>query len=70
MRNKDYTVEDYVAQFTVRIPEFIAKHDRMDKIFATVEELPETFNTEMASQRARLEALRAEKGDYISPLDL
>ena len=49
---------------------FEYKHDRMDEIFATVEELPEAFNKEMAAQRERLEALRAAKGDYISPFDL
>jgi len=70
VRNEEYTKEDYVAQFIINIPEIIAKHDRMDEIFATVEELPEAFTTEMNAQRERLEALRAAKGDYISPLDL
>jgi phosphoenolpyruvate carboxykinase (GTP) len=68
--NKGYSEQDYVDQFMIRIPELIAKQDRMDKIFATVENCPEEYTREMQAQRQRLEALRAEKGDYISPFDL
>jgi len=68
--NQEYTEQDYIDQFTVRIPELLAKQERMEKIFADVEELPEAFNTEMAAQTERLKKLQAEKGDYISPFDL
>lgn len=68
--NKDYTEQEYVDQFTVNIPELIAKLDRMDKIYATVADTPKTMKDEMAAQRKRLESLRAKKGDYISPKDL
>ncbi|MFO7821744.1 MAG: phosphoenolpyruvate carboxykinase (GTP) [Lentisphaeria bacterium] len=70
VRNVEYTKEDYVKQFTIRIPELLAKHDRMDEIFATVNDLPEAYNREMQGQRERLEALRDEKGTYVSPFDL
>jgi phosphoenolpyruvate carboxykinase (GTP) len=70
VRGEDYSEQDYIDQFTVRIPELLAKHDRMDKIFATVEELPAAFNEEMTAQVERLKKLQAEKGDYISPFDL
>jgi phosphoenolpyruvate carboxykinase (GTP) len=70
VRNKDYSEQDYIAQFTVRIPELLAKLDRMEKIYATVQENPQAMTDEMAAQRKRLEALKAAKGDYISPLDL
>jgi phosphoenolpyruvate carboxykinase (GTP) len=68
--DKDYTREDYVAQFTIRIPELLAKRDRMDEIYATVTDAPERLTQELAAQRTRLEKLRGEKGDYISPFDL
>ena len=68
--NKDFTEQDYVEQFTVRIPELLAKLDRMAKIYATVEDTPQAMTDEMAAQRQRLEALKAAKGEYISPLDL
>lgn len=68
--DKDYSRAEYVDQFMIRIPECIAKLDRMDEIFATVSDTPEAMKVELKAQRERLEALKAEKGDYISPLDL
>ena len=66
----EYTEKDYVDQFMIRIPECLAKLDRMDAIYADVQELPQTMLDELAGQRERLVKLQAEKGDYISPLDL
>ena len=68
--NQDYAEADYVTQFTVRIPELIAKLDRMEKIYATIDDAPQAVTDELAAQRSRLEELRSTKGDYISPLDL
>ncbi len=70
VRNKDYTEQDYVEQFKIRIPELLAKLDRMEKIYATVQGTPEAMKREMAEQRKRLEALKAAKGECVSPLDL
>jgi len=70
VRSKEYTEQDYVEQFTIRVPELLAKLDRMAKIYATVQENPKAMTDEMAAQRKRLEELQAAKGDYISPLDL
>ena len=66
----EYTEQDYVDQFTIRIPELIAKIDRMEDIYATIDDTPQAMKDEMAAQRERLETLRAAKGDYISPFDL
>ena len=68
--NQDYTEQDYVEQFTIRIPDLLAKLDRMEEIYATVDDTPAAMTEEMAAQRTRLEALKADKGEYISPLDL
>lgn len=70
VRNQDYTEQDYVDQFMIRIPELLAKLDRMDEIYATVDDTPQAMKDETAAQRKRLEELKAAKGDYISPLDL
>ncbi len=67
---KEYSEADYVQQFKIRIPESLAKLDRMESIYATVNDTPQAMKDEMAAQRERLEALRAIKGDYISPFDL
>jgi phosphoenolpyruvate carboxykinase (GTP) len=66
----DYTEQDYVEQFTIRIPELLAKLDRMETIYATVQDTPKVMKDEMAAQRQRLEALKAAKGNYVSPQDL
>jgi phosphoenolpyruvate carboxykinase (GTP) len=68
--DKDYTEQDYIDQFSIRIPELVAKLDRMDKIYATVADNPAAMSTELTAQRKRLDALRAAKGDTISPFDL
>jgi hypothetical protein len=48
----------------------LAKLDRMEEIYAGVGDTPETMKAELAAQKARLERLRAEKGDYVSPIEL
>ena len=69
--DKDYTVEDYIAQFTVRIPELLAKNERIVSLYQRdVPDTPRVFYRVMAAQRARLESLQRRKGDYVSPFDL
>jgi phosphoenolpyruvate carboxykinase (GTP) len=71
VRGEDYTKEQYAQQFTINIPELIAKLDRMEEIYSTkVQDTPETMKAEMKAERERLETLRAAKGDYVSPFDL
>ena len=68
--NQDYTEQDYVEQFMIRIPDLLAKLDRMEEIYATVDDTPAAMQEELVAQRTRLQALKASKGEYISPLDL
>jgi len=68
---KQYSLADYVQQFTIRIPENLAKLDRVEKIyrqkvFDTPQILFDTF-TEVCK---RLKAAQNRHGDYISPSDL
>jgi phosphoenolpyruvate carboxykinase (GTP) len=67
---QDYTRQDYEDQFTIRIPECLAKLDRMEKLYATIEDTPRAMKDEMAAQRKRLEELRDAKGEYVSPFEL
>ncbi|MFA5553644.1 MAG: phosphoenolpyruvate carboxykinase (GTP) [Phycisphaerae bacterium] len=69
--NKDYTKEDYVAQFTIRVPENLAKIQRIEKFHHENGggQVPEIFEV-LDAQRKRLEKLRQQKGDYVSPFDL
>jgi len=68
---KEYSREDYIRQFTIRIPENLAKLDRIEKIYRTeVKDAPAAVFEVIAQQRARLQALQAAKGDYVKPTDL
>ncbi len=69
--DKDYTQDEYVQQFTIRIPENLAKLDRIERIYSQdVSDTPEIVLEMLAAQRKRLEELQAAKGDYVSPLEI
>ena len=69
--NKDYTREDYVKQFTIRVPETLAKIQRVEKYHR--ENIPTNsklvYET-MTKTRELLKEAAAKYGDYISPFDL
>ena len=69
--NKKYTEADYVKQFTYRVPENLAKLDRVDEIYRTkVDDTPQIVFDTFNQARARLKAAQKKHGDNISPLDL
>ena len=66
--DKDYKPEDYREQFTVRVPENLAKIDRIKKIYETqVPDAPRIIFDVLEEQRKRLNKAREQYGDYISP---
>ena len=68
---KEYTREQYVQQFTIRVGENLAKIERIERIYRTdVTDTPAIVFETLAAQKQRLEALRKAKGDYVSPFDL
>lgn len=69
--DKEYTMDDYLKAFTIRVPNILAKYDRVEKIYKekvpdTPQEVYDTFD----SIRTRLKEAQAKYGDNISPLDL
>ncbi|MBN2138460.1 MAG: phosphoenolpyruvate carboxykinase (GTP) [Sedimentisphaerales bacterium] len=67
----DYSRDNYVEQFTFRIPENLAKLDRVEKIYREkVADAPAILYETYAEARKRLEAAGEKYGDNISPLDL
>ncbi|HDO19188.1 MAG TPA: phosphoenolpyruvate carboxykinase (GTP) [Thermoplasmatales archaeon] len=69
--SKDYSEEDYVKQFTIRVPENLAKIDRIEKIYKTkVRDTPEIVFKVLDEERNRLLEARGRYGEYISPLVL
>jgi len=68
VRGKEYTIEDYRRQFTLRIPENLAKLDRVERFHReNVPDAPAKLFEVFAEQRARLEEARAKFGDYVAP---
>ncbi len=66
--DKNYSEEDYVKQFTLRIPENVAKNERIVEIYRTkVPDAPDILFKVLEEERKRLEVARAEHGDYIAP---
>jgi phosphoenolpyruvate carboxykinase (GTP) len=69
--DKEYTEDDYVEQFTIRIPENLAKLDRVEKIYREkVSDTPQILYDTFDEVRKRLIDAQTEHGDNISPLDL
>ncbi len=70
-RNKDYSKDEYVEQFKIRVPENMAKLDRIEKIYKEeISDTPQIVLDTFAKARKRLQAMADKYGDYISPFDL
>jgi len=69
--SKDYSQQDYAEQFKIRVPEHLAKLDRVEKIYREkVTDTPVVVFETFAEVRKRLKAAGGRYGDYISPFDL
>ncbi|MHC4635210.1 MAG: phosphoenolpyruvate carboxykinase (GTP), partial [Planctomycetota bacterium] len=67
----EYSRADYVKQFTIRVPENLAKFERVEKIYReTVADTPAVVFETFEEIRGRLKAASDKHGDYISPFDL
>ncbi|MGB3479576.1 MAG: phosphoenolpyruvate carboxykinase (GTP) [bacterium] len=66
--NKDYSLEDYNKQFMVRVPESLAKIERIKKIYETdVIDAPKVLFDTLEAQKQRLLEAQTKHGDYITP---
>jgi len=69
--NKDYGREAYEKQFTIRVPELLAKIERIERIYREkVKDVPEELFQVLEEERKRLIEAREKYGDYISPFVL
>jgi phosphoenolpyruvate carboxykinase (GTP) len=64
----EYTVEQYQEQFAVRVPEQLAKMNRIEEIYRQEWGIPEILFVTLDEQRKRLEEALGEFGDNVSPL--
>ena len=66
--NKEYPKEDYVKQFTIRVPENLAKIQRVQRFYQeNVSDTPAELFEILDEQRKRLVEAKRNYGDYISP---
>lgn len=64
---KDYTKEEYIKVFSLRVEKYLKKMERMSKIFENVK-MPAAFTRELKAQNERLKKARKKFGvDIISP---
>ncbi|RKY41762.1 MAG: phosphoenolpyruvate carboxykinase (GTP) [Candidatus Makaraimicrobium thalassicum] len=69
--DKDYGKDEYEEQFKLRIPENIAKIERIKNIYHTkVFDTPHILMQALDAQKERLEECRKKHGDYVSPFVL
>ncbi len=65
---KDYAKDDYIKQFTIRVPENLAKIERVSKFYQeNVTDTPLEMFGMLYMQRQRLLDAQIKYGDYISP---
>jgi len=66
--SKDYSKEDYIKQFTIRVPENLAKIERVQRFYQeNVTDTPAELFEILDKQRQRLVEAKEAFGDYISP---
>ncbi|HEX08287.1 MAG TPA: phosphoenolpyruvate carboxykinase (GTP), partial [Thermoplasmatales archaeon] len=68
--DKEYSKEDYIKQFMIRVPENLAKIERIKKIYnERVKDTPPVLFKILDEERKRLLDAREKYGEYISPYD-
>ncbi len=66
----EYSEAQYKEQFSVRVPQQLAKIERIEAIYRQEWGIPEVLFTTLDEQRKRLLEARAEFGDLVTPLML
>ncbi|MFH1038531.1 MAG: phosphoenolpyruvate carboxykinase (GTP) [PVC group bacterium] len=65
--DKEYPEADYLTQFTIRVPENLAKMERAEAYYRKESCVHDVVFQILADQRGRLLAAQKEFGDYITP---
>jgi len=65
----DYTEEEYIKVFSIKVAKYLEKMERMSKIFENIR-MPTAFTEELKAQIERLKKVRTKSGeDIISPFE-
>ena len=63
-----YSREDYIKQFTIRVPENLGKLDRVEEFHRKeVPDAPKVLFQVLAAQRQRLLKVQEQFGEYVAP---
>lgn len=65
--DKDYSELEYRQQFTIRIPENLAKVERIKSIYNKQKDIPKSLFKELEAQEQRLKSCQKDSGDYVEP---
>ncbi|ADD08696.1 Phosphoenolpyruvate carboxykinase (GTP) [Aciduliprofundum boonei T469] len=65
--NREYKKEDYEKQFTIRVPNLLAKIERIRKIYGSMDNIPKELYEELDAEEKRLKDAQKKYGDFISP---
>ncbi len=69
--DKEYSEQEYIQQFTIRVNENIGKTVRIINIYKKVgPEVPDILFETLKKQNEKLEKMQKEKGSYISPFEV
>ncbi|MEI7542610.1 MAG: phosphoenolpyruvate carboxykinase (GTP) [bacterium] len=65
---KDYTIADYNSQFMIRVPQNIAKIDRILEIYTNkIHGTPKILFDVLREEKERFVALKLKSGDFVNP---
>jgi len=68
--DKNYTKDDYVEQYSIRVNKLIEKLDRAEETYIKEKKMPKFFWNILNEQREKLNNIKKEKGEILSPTDL
>ncbi|GAB4329729.1 MAG: phosphoenolpyruvate carboxykinase (GTP) [Calditrichia bacterium] len=68
--DKEYTEQDYNEQFKLRVPENLAKIERIKNIYREIDHTPEILFNVLDAQKERLLEIQKKLGEYILPAQL
>ena len=64
---RDYSREDYLNQFSLRVPQYLSKMKRVDEIYRMIKGAPPAIVQVIEKQMERLQKAREKFGEFISP---
>ncbi len=69
--DQNFTEEQYEELFTIRIPELLAKTERIESVYRDkVKDTPEIVFKLLAEQKNQLKGAKQQYGEYIKPTQL